>query len=368
MVSRTNPVRRRRFRSGGGRASEAETAGADDAGADHRRGGNDRRQAGARRWRRDPEPGLDATDPRRRRRAGGAGRRDCGDDRRARPDRRGGGRGGGRRAAGDDRASRGRGLRRGRGGFREGLRRQLRRHADAASRRSGRQPGLPPAGDLRLLDRGLRRAVPGDDPRGLPPDAADQLRHAEGDERAAARRLLAPRLYRRHRPPAADDLHPARARRTRRPRASSRTSCASRWPARRRCCRSRTTCGTGTPARARRSASSATRCGSTSPRLGPRRSLAMPGLSATVAEQIEALRRAAGDKAVRADPRASPTRRSGGSSAAGRRGSTPSRALALGFAADASFDAIIAAHVEDELGGRIAVNAGTSGRHAAGVR
>ena len=33
-------------------------------------------------------------------------------------------------------------------------------------------------------------------------------------------------------------------------------------------------------------------------RLGPRRSLAMPGLSATVAEQIEALRRAAGEKAV----------------------------------------------------------------------
>ena len=29
------------------------------------------------------------------------------------------------------------------------------------------------------------------------------------------------------------------------------------------------------------------------------------------------------------------------------------RAQALGFGADASFDAIIAAHVEDELGGRI---------------
>ena len=34
-------------------------------------------------------------------------------------------------------------------------------------------------------------------------------------------------------------------------------------------------------------------------RLGDRRSLAMPGLSATVAEQIEALRRAAGEKAVK---------------------------------------------------------------------
>ena len=32
------------------------------------------------------------------------------------------------------------------------------------------------------------------------------------------------------------------------------------------------------------------------------------------------------------------------------------RATALGFRADASFDAIIAAHVEDELGGRSAAN------------
>ena len=31
----------------------------------------------------------------------------------------------------------------------------------------------------------------------------------------------------------------------------------------------------------------------------------------------------------------------------------PSRALALGFTADASFDDIIATHVADELGGRI---------------
>ena len=39
--------------------------------------------------------------------------------------------------------------------------------------------------------------------------------------------------------------------------------------------------------------------------------------------------------------------------------STPPRALALGFVADASFDAIIAAHVEDELGGadRLVLNA-----------
>ena len=85
-------------------------------------------------------------------------------------------------------------------------------------------------------------------------------------------------------------------------------------------------------------------------RLGARRCLTMPGLSATVGEQIEALRRAAGDTAValiRREPdpvirgivAGWPTRFEAG------------RARELGFTADASFDAIIAAHVEDELGG-----------------
>ena len=89
-------------------------------------------------------------------------------------------------------------------------------------------------------------------------------------------------------------------------------------------------------------------------RLGARRNLAMPGLSATVAEQIEALRRAAGERAVkliRREP--DPVIRRIVSGWATR--IDASRALALGFVADASFDAIIAAHVEDELGGRIAL-------------
>ena len=89
-------------------------------------------------------------------------------------------------------------------------------------------------------------------------------------------------------------------------------------------------------------------------RLGERRSLAMPGLSATVAEQIEALRRAAGERAVKLIRREpdSVIRRivSGWATRI-----DASRALGLGFVADASFDAIIAAHVEDELGGRIAL-------------
>jgi len=88
-------------------------------------------------------------------------------------------------------------------------------------------------------------------------------------------------------------------------------------------------------------------------RLGHRRSLAMPGLSATVGEQIEALRRAAGERAVgliRREP--DPTIARIVSGWATR--IDASRALGLGFVADASFDAIVAAHVEDELGGRIA--------------
>ena len=80
----------------------------------------------------------------------------------------------------------------------------------------------------------------------------------------------------------------------------------------------------------------------------------MPGLSATVAEQIEALRRAAGERAVRLIRREpDPVIRKIVSGWATRLDA--GRALSLGFVADASFDAIVAAHVEDELGGRIAL-------------
>lgn len=86
--------------------------------------------------------------------------------------------------------------------------------------------------------------------------------------------------------------------------------------------------------------------------VGPRRNLSLPGISVTVGEQIEALRRAAGDRAVALIRReADPT--------IGRivegwpRDFDTRRALALGFRADASFDEIIRCHIEDELGGRI---------------
>jgi nucleoside-diphosphate-sugar epimerase len=86
--------------------------------------------------------------------------------------------------------------------------------------------------------------------------------------------------------------------------------------------------------------------------VGPRRTLSMPGLSATVGEQIEALRRVAGDDAVRLirhEPDESITRMVQSWAAA----LDASRALRLGFAAERSFDEIIRVHVEDELGGSL---------------
>ena len=86
--------------------------------------------------------------------------------------------------------------------------------------------------------------------------------------------------------------------------------------------------------------------------LGARRSLSMPGLSATVGEEIAALRRIAGEKAVsliRREPDPVIARIVAGWPQA----FDASRATALGFTAEKSFDEIIRAHVEDELGGRI---------------
>jgi len=84
--------------------------------------------------------------------------------------------------------------------------------------------------------------------------------------------------------------------------------------------------------------------------LGSRRSLTMPGLAATVGEEIEALRRVAGDKAVkliRREPDATIARIVAG----WPQSFDPRRAMALGFEAEKSFDEIIRVHIEDELGG-----------------
>lgn len=87
--------------------------------------------------------------------------------------------------------------------------------------------------------------------------------------------------------------------------------------------------------------------------VGPRRNLTMPGVAVTVGEQIEALERIAGAKAVnliREEPddtiwaivKGWPTR------------FEARRSRELGFAAETSFDDIIRVHIEDELDGKIA--------------
>lgn len=84
--------------------------------------------------------------------------------------------------------------------------------------------------------------------------------------------------------------------------------------------------------------------------VGPRRNLAMPGVGVSVGEQIEALRRIAGDRVaglIREEPdpvvwaivQNWPTR------------IAAARARELGFVAEESFDDIVRAHIEDELGG-----------------
>lgn len=86
--------------------------------------------------------------------------------------------------------------------------------------------------------------------------------------------------------------------------------------------------------------------------LGQDRALNMPGVDATVADEIAALERLAGQEAValiRREPDAGVARIVGG----WPRAFDPVRARALGFEADADMDAILRAHVEDELGGRI---------------
>ena len=85
--------------------------------------------------------------------------------------------------------------------------------------------------------------------------------------------------------------------------------------------------------------------------IGPRRNLTMPGLSALVGEQIEALRRVAGEKAVnliRREPDPMIRRIVAGWAT----DFDARRAASLGFAAETSFDEIIRIHIEDELEGK----------------
>ena len=84
--------------------------------------------------------------------------------------------------------------------------------------------------------------------------------------------------------------------------------------------------------------------------LGTRRNLNMPGLSATVADEIEALRRVAGQAAVdlirpEADPAIIAIVETWAQDF------DAARATALGFTAESSFDEIIRVHLEDEAAG-----------------
>ena len=87
-------------------------------------------------------------------------------------------------------------------------------------------------------------------------------------------------------------------------------------------------------------------------RLGARINLTMPGLCCTVGEEIAALARVAGAdvaKRIRREPDVAVARIVAG----WPQNFDARRATALGFRAETSFDEIIRAHIEDELGGRM---------------
>jgi len=87
--------------------------------------------------------------------------------------------------------------------------------------------------------------------------------------------------------------------------------------------------------------------------VGPRRNLTMPGVGVTVQDEIDALRRVAGDKAV-ALIKEVPDQTIGTIVAGWPTRFEAKRSRDLGFAAEKNFDEIIAAHIQDELGGKIA--------------
>lgn len=87
--------------------------------------------------------------------------------------------------------------------------------------------------------------------------------------------------------------------------------------------------------------------------LGQRRTLTMPGLSATIAEEISALERFGGPAATRLIRR-EPDETIARIVAGWPQNFDTRRALELGFVAEASFDDIVRAHIEDELGGETA--------------
>ena len=88
-------------------------------------------------------------------------------------------------------------------------------------------------------------------------------------------------------------------------------------------------------------------------KIEPHINITMPGVCCTVGEQIEALRRVAGDKVaarIRREPDALIVRIVDG----WPHRFDPQRAIELGFQAESSFDEIIRIHIDEDLGGKIA--------------
>lgn len=90
-------------------------------------------------------------------------------------------------------------------------------------------------------------------------------------------------------------------------------------------------------------------------RLGGRRALSMPGVSATVGEQLAALQRVAGPKALQRIRR-QPDPAIQQIIDCWPRSFDAARALALGFRADASMDDIIQVHIEDAMHGQLSIS------------
>lgn len=86
--------------------------------------------------------------------------------------------------------------------------------------------------------------------------------------------------------------------------------------------------------------------------LGQRRSLTMPGLSATIAEELAALERFGGKRAT-ALIRRVPDKTIAHIVAGWPQNFDTGRAIGLGFRAESSFDDIVRVYIEDELGGAL---------------
>ena len=88
-------------------------------------------------------------------------------------------------------------------------------------------------------------------------------------------------------------------------------------------------------------------------KVGTRRSLTMPGLAATIGEQIAALKKVGGDKVVKRIRR-EPDPFVQKIVAGWPRNFDARRATALGFTSESTFEEILRVHIEDELGGTVA--------------